>query len=120
MTMEGSEPTTPGHLQPRPVLAPLPNNRPSPTRAESSANVTPASASSSTNTYLMPVSPLKGRTAGGAAYRPKISRTSGQRPACLVNASVTYCGDNRIFAFGGFDQYTDEGAWPVFASNAAD
>lgn len=32
----------------------------------------------------------------------------GQRPACLVNASVTYCGDNQIYAFGGFDQYTDE------------
>jgi hypothetical protein len=26
----------------------------------------------------------------------------------LVNASVTYCGNNQIYAFGGFDQYTDE------------
>jgi N-acetylneuraminic acid mutarotase len=41
-------------------------------------------------------------------YRPKVTRTLGQRPACLVNASVTYCGDNRIYAFGGFDQDTDE------------
>lgn len=41
-------------------------------------------------------------------YRPKITRTLGQRPACLVNASVTYCGNNQIYAFGGFDQYTDE------------
>jgi len=37
-----------------------------------------------------------------------VTRTLGQRPACLVNASVTYCGNNQIFAFGGFDQYTDE------------
>jgi hypothetical protein len=25
-----------------------------------------------------------------------------------VNASVTYVGDDQIYAFGGFDQYTDE------------
>lgn len=25
-----------------------------------------------------------------------------------MNASVTYCGKNQIYAFGGFDQYTDE------------
>jgi len=42
------------------------------------------------------------------SYRPKVTRTLGQRPACLVNASVTYCGNNQIYAFGGFDQYTDE------------
>lgn len=41
-------------------------------------------------------------------YRPKVTRTLGQRPACLVNASVTYCGNNQMYAFGGFDQYTDE------------
>jgi hypothetical protein len=34
----------------------------------------------------------------------------GVRLACLVNASVTVCGDDSIYAFGGFDQYTDEGA----------
>ncbi len=45
---------------------------------------------------------------GSDGYRPKVTRTLGQRPACLVNASVTYCGNNQIFAFGGFDQYTDE------------
>ena len=45
-------------------------------------------------------------------YKPKIVRTCGQRPACLVNASVTYCGSNQIYAFGGFDQYTDEGTLP--------
>lgn len=34
----------------------------------------------------------------------------GARLACLVNASVTVCGDDEaIYAFGGFDQYTDEG-----------
>ncbi|KAK4170446.1 RING finger protein B [Cladorrhinum sp. PSN259] len=73
-----------------------------------STALTPASAaSSSNNTYIMPNSPLKNRAANDG-YRPKITRTLGQRPACLVNASVTYCGNNQIYAFGGFDQYTDE------------
>ncbi|KAI9785923.1 MAG: hypothetical protein M1839_008189 [Geoglossum umbratile] len=68
----------------------------------------PGSAGSSNNTFLMPNSPVKGRRANSSGYKPEISRTLGQRPACLVNASVTYCGDNQIYAFGGFDQYTDE------------
>ena len=69
---------------------------------------TPASvASSSNNTYIMPNSPMKNRSSTDG-YRPKVIRTLGQRPACLVNASVTYCGNNQIYAFGGFDQYTDE------------
>ncbi|KAF2862003.1 galactose oxidase [Piedraia hortae CBS 480.64] len=38
----------------------------------------------------------------------KIITTVGQRPACLVNASVTYVGNGVIYAFGGFDQFTDE------------
>ena len=70
---------------------------------------TPGSASSSNNTYLMPTSPSKRARTSRDNYKPKISRTCGQRPACLVNASVTYCGENQIYAFGGFDQYTDEG-----------
>ncbi|KAI3322724.1 kelch domain-containing protein [Xylariaceae sp. AK1471] len=68
---------------------------------------TPVSAASSGNTFVMPNSPMKNR-AMMDGYRPKVTRTLGQRPACLVNASVTYCGNNQIFAFGGFDQYTDE------------
>jgi|SRR5450432_1460052 Kelch motif len=69
--------------------------------------MTPSSATSSNNTFLMPNSPIKGRqTIDG--YRPKVTRTLGQRPACLVNATVTYCGNNVIYAFGGFDAYTDE------------
>ncbi|RGP76247.1 hypothetical protein FLONG3_5376 [Fusarium longipes] len=68
---------------------------------------TPPSAASSNNTYIMPNSPAKGRSVADG-YRPKVTRTLGQRPACLVNASVTYCGNNQIYAFGGFDQYTDE------------
>jgi len=81
-----------------------------------------------------------GAAGGAAGYRPVAYRTEGafQRPfsesllapsicvgafggaddelrlgvrlACLVNASVTVCGDDSIYAFGGFDQYTDEGA----------
>lgn len=69
--------------------------------------LTPGSAASSNNTFLMPNSPVKGRN-NHDGYRPKVTRTLGQRPACLVNASVTYCGNNQIYAFGGFDQYTDE------------
>lgn len=68
---------------------------------------TPSSAASSNNTYIMPNSPAKARSVADG-YRPKVTRTLGQRPACLVNASVTYCGNNQIYAFGGFDQYTDE------------
>ena len=37
-----------------------------------------------------------------------IRKTTGQKPACLVNASVTYCSNDQIYAFGGFDQFTDE------------
>lgn len=63
------------------------------------------------NTYLLTSSPIKAgrRSPAPQASRPTIMRTKGQRPACLVNASVTYCGNNSIYAFGGFDQYTDEG-----------
>ncbi|RWA06373.1 hypothetical protein EKO27_g8731 [Xylaria grammica] len=68
---------------------------------------TPASAASSGNTFVMPNSPMNNRAVTDG-YRPKVTRTLGQRPACLVNASVTYCGNNQIYAFGGFDQYTDE------------
>ena len=70
----------------------------------------PGSASSN-NTYLMPTSPSKRSRTSRDSYKPKISRTIGQRPACLVNASVSYCGNNQIYAFGGFDQYTDEGEY---------
>ncbi|KAM0305473.1 hypothetical protein HYE67_008600 [Fusarium culmorum] len=75
--------------------------------ASTSLQPTPPSAASSNNTYIMPNSPAKGRSVADG-YRPKVTRTLGQRPACLVNASVTYCGNNQIYAFGGFDQYTDE------------
>ena len=68
--------------------------------------LTPGSAGSN-NTFLMPNSPVKGKPYS-SSYTPKVTRTVGQRPACLVNASVTYCGNNQIYAFGGFDQYTDE------------
>lgn len=64
------------------------------------------------NTYLMPASPAKGRR-GSADYRPSIRRALGNVPACLVNASVTYCGNDQIYAFGGFDQFTDEGQLSV-------
>ena len=63
----------------------------------------------SNNTYVMSGSPAKNvRRRTGEPYMPKIITTVGQRPACLVNASVTYVGNDMIYAFGGFDQYTDE------------
>ena len=63
----------------------------------------------SNNTYVLSGSPVKNaRRRTGEPYMPKIITTVGQRPACLVNASVTYVGNDQIYAFGGFDQYTDE------------
>ncbi|KAM3424945.1 hypothetical protein BST61_g6917 [Cercospora zeina] len=65
--------------------------------------------SMSNNTYVMSRSPNKNsRRRTAEPYMPKIITTVGQRPACLVNASVTYVGNDLIYAFGGFDQYTDE------------
>lgn len=60
--------------------------------------------------YLMPTTPAKhgARTVEREAKKPMIRKTTGQKPACLVNASVTYCGNDQIYAFGGFDQFTDE------------
>ncbi|PFH61260.1 hypothetical protein XA68_17833 [Ophiocordyceps unilateralis] len=90
----------------QPQSGPAQASQPSTTSAVPSAP-TPGSTASSSNTYIMPNSPAKARSVADG-YRPRITRTLGQRPACLVNASVTYCGSNQIFAFGGFDQYTDE------------
>lgn len=57
----------------------------------------------------MPASPASGGRRASVDYRPTIKKSQGQVPACLVNASVTHCGNDQIYAFGGFDQYTDEG-----------
>ncbi|ODH53241.1 hypothetical protein GX48_00437 [Paracoccidioides brasiliensis] len=79
-----------------------------------SSNLTPvssllsSSAAQATNSYLMPTSHPTARRGSGDSYRPAVKKSNGQLPACLVNASVTYCGNNQIYAFGGFDQYTDE------------
>lgn len=58
--------------------------------------------------YIMPSSPAAARRSS-ADDRPSIKKAQGHVPACLVNASVTYVGNDQIYAFGGFDQYTDEG-----------
>ena len=60
------------------------------------------------DTFLMSASPSDSRR-GSADSRPTIRKAQGHVPACLVNASVTYCDNDQIYAFGGFDQYTDEG-----------
>lgn len=57
----------------------------------------------------MTASPVRNRKFSAEGYKPKIITTVGAKPACLVNASVTYVGNDQIYAFGGFDQYTDEG-----------
>ncbi|KAJ5614574.1 hypothetical protein N7528_008228 [Penicillium herquei] len=57
--------------------------------------------------YLLPVSLTGDRPA--TDYRPSVKKAEGRVPACLVNASATYAGNDQIYAFGGFDQYTDEG-----------
>ncbi|KAI1378787.1 galactose oxidase [Hypoxylon crocopeplum] len=91
-----------------PLIPPAPSGTPSISPAPTPmSTMSAASAVSSNNTFVMPNSPMKSR-AMMDGYRPKVTRTLGQRPACLVNASVTYCGNNQIYAFGGFDQYTDE------------
>lgn len=74
--------------------------------AYTTLGMTPASAASSSNTFLMPNSPANQSYKDN--YRPRVVRTVGQKPACLVNATVTYCGGNDLYAFGGFDAYTDE------------
>ena len=57
----------------------------------------------------MTASPVRSRKSTIEGYRPKLISTIGAKPACLVNASVTYVGNDQIYAFGGFDQFTDEG-----------
>ena len=69
---------------------------------------TPASAAASGNSFVMSTPPVR-RRGPDDSYKPKIITTVGARPACLVNASVTFVGNDQIYAFGGFDQYTDEG-----------
>jgi hypothetical protein len=70
---------------------------------------TPGSTGSNNNTFLMSASPVRSRRSAPVGYKPTMISTIGAKPACLVNASVTYVGDDQIYAFGGFDQYTDEG-----------
>src|SRR2546423_15184703 len=57
-------------------------------------------------TYLMPTSPAKNRRLNSPdGYRPKKAKTNGQKPACLVNAPLSYFGNNQNYTFGGFDQF---------------
>lgn len=91
-------------LSPPTVPTPAVTSTPSPALAN-----TPGTGGSSNNTFLMSASPVRGRRPTVEGYKPKMISTIGAKPACLVNASVTYVGDDQIYAFGGFDQYTDEG-----------
>lgn len=82
----------------------------------SPSSTIPVSSTPSNTTFVMSASSassaspvLRRRSGKNEGYRPKIVTTVGAKPACLVNASVTYVGNDQIYAFGGFDQYTDEG-----------
>ncbi|KAI9806532.1 MAG: hypothetical protein M1833_003719 [Piccolia ochrophora] len=99
-------PFSPGHAHSRNLALSEPNNPVS--SPLHSANPAESDARQSNRPFLMPRTTTKGRRTAEEGYWPKVSRTKGHRPACLVNASVTYCGEDRIYAFGGFDQYTDE------------
>jgi hypothetical protein len=77
-----------------------------PSIAVSTADFPPGPSNTS---YIMSASPSRSRKAAAEGYKPKIISTIGAKPACLMNASVTYVGNDQIYAFGGFDQYTDEG-----------
>ncbi|PGH06217.1 hypothetical protein AJ79_06605 [Helicocarpus griseus UAMH5409] len=81
---------------------------PSNMNATSASSLSSSTLQTNPSSYLMPTSPPKGRRGSGDGYRPAVKKSTGHPPACLVNASVTYCGNNQIYAFGGFDQYTDE------------
>ncbi|EME83184.1 uncharacterized protein MYCFIDRAFT_54147 [Pseudocercospora fijiensis CIRAD86] len=100
-------PSVSTHQPPLPPLFPAALAGPSaPSMASAGAS---RISSMSNNTYVMSGSPTKNsRRRTAEPYMPKIITTVGQRPACLVNASVTYVGNDLIYAFGGFDQYTDE------------
>ncbi|KAF2273390.1 kelch repeat protein [Westerdykella ornata] len=74
----------------------------------SSHSTSPASSATANQTFMMTSSPVRVRKQPADGYKPKIITTVGAKPACLVNASVTYVGNDQIYAFGGFDQYTDE------------
>ncbi|RMZ67392.1 kelch repeat [Pyrenophora seminiperda CCB06] len=99
----------PRSVFPSNILNPAVTSTPStPSPARSHHSNTPASAGSNNNTFLMSASPFRSRRSAAEGYKPKMISTIGAKPACLVNASVTYVGDDQIYAFGGFDQYTDE------------
>ncbi|KAF2751561.1 kelch repeat protein [Sporormia fimetaria CBS 119925] len=78
------------------------------TALASAASARTSPNSSANNTFLMTASPVRPRKSSSDGYKPKIITTIGAKPACLVNASVTFVGKDQIYAFGGFDQYTDE------------
>lgn len=58
--------------------------------------------SSNTNTFVMERNPSSRprKAAAVMSYKPQVITTVGARPACLVNASVTYVGNDQIYAFG--------------------
>jgi hypothetical protein len=91
------------------LLTTTPNLPAASTPSQSTAlTAPPGSGAFSNNTFTMSASPVRSRRSLADGYKPKMISTIGAKPACLVNASVTYVGDDQIYAFGGFDQFTDE------------
>lgn len=64
----------------------------------------------SNQTFVMARSPrkLSNRSFDESCISKSIT-TIGDKPACLVNASMTHAGNDEIYLFGGFDQDSDEG-----------
>ncbi|KAJ9616380.1 hypothetical protein H2200_000098 [Cladophialophora chaetospira] len=102
-----AQPTTPQPFLPQNTSA-TPNTAASWAFGTSSRTPGSGTGTPTGSTYLMPTSPAKHLSNMKDGSKPKITKTTGQKPACLVNASVTYCGNDQIYAFGGFDQFTDE------------
>src|SRR6201989_531240 len=109
--MAAQPPFLPIQAAPYPPLPAIQPTVPGPSNQQQTPSNSASSRMSNVpnNTYVMSGSPVKNsRRRTAEPYMPKIITTVGQRPACLVNASVTYVGNDLIYAFGGFDQYTDE------------
>lgn len=76
--------------------------------SNSLAGIDPAAADNASDRTFMLSGTPEGARPTPRPYRPQVIATVGHRPTCLVNASITHAGKDQIYAFGGFDQYTDE------------
>ncbi|USP79324.1 hypothetical protein yc1106_06598 [Curvularia clavata] len=69
---------------------PATTSAPSPALSHSHTPAQGSAGSTNNNTFLMSASPVRNRRSAAEGYKPKMISTIGAKPACLVNASVTY------------------------------